>query len=45
MSSITRRFYTELCQTLFRHPSLVDAAEPLIQRQGRNRVVGKLLNL
>lgn len=32
MSSITRRFYTELCQTLFRHPSLVDAAEPLIQR-------------
>lgn len=32
MSSIYRRFYTEVCQTLFRQPNIVDAAEPLIQR-------------
>ncbi|MDZ7869958.1 MAG: FAD-binding oxidoreductase [Rheinheimera sp.] len=32
MSSIYRRFYTELCQTLFRQPNILTAAEPLIQR-------------
>ena len=32
MSSIYRRLYTELCQTLFRQSSIEVAAEPLIQR-------------